>query len=353
MKPHTVLVVDDSKTMRALITAALSRDPQLSVVAEAADPLEARELVKRVNPDVITLDIEMPKMNGLDFLERLMRLRPTPVIVISTLTERGADATVQALELGAVDCIAKPSARNPNAMDQLVAAVKAAASVRLQNRDAWSPASRAKLSPSETAQEYRPNNRIIAIGASMGGVEAVAALLASLPENCAPTVITQHMPALFTRSFAARLDQQVKPHVCEATDGAPLVPGRVFIAPGGDAHLEIVGPNVPHCRLQKGELVSGHRPSIDALFSSLAHSFPRRSIGVILTGMGRDGAKGLLALRAAGAETIGQDEATSVVYGMPRAAFELGAVAQQLPLGAIGGRILQMSNALKSGGPCR
>ena len=349
----SVLVVDDSKTMRALIVASLSRDPELRVIAEAADPLEARESVKRFNPDVITLDIEMPKMNGLDFLERLMRLRPTPVIVISTLTQRGAEATVRALELGAVDCIAKPSARNPEAMDQLIAAVKAAAKVRLQKRDEWDPDSRAKARPCATTQDYRPNNRIVAIGASMGGVEALAALLATFPENCAPTVITQHMPALFTRSFAERLNQQFKPHVCEATDGAPLLPGRVFIAPGGDAHLEIVGPNTPRCRLQKGELMSGHRPSIDALFNSLAQNFPQRSIGVILTGMGRDGAKGLLALRSAGGETIGQDEATSVVYGMPRAAFEIGAVAHQLPLGAIAERLLQMSNALKTGGSCR
>lgn len=345
MKPHTVLVVDDSKTMRALITAALSRDPQLSVVGEAADPLEARELVKRLNPDVITLDIEMPKMNGLDFLERLMRLRPTPVIVISTLTQRGAEATIRALELGAVDCIAKPSARNPQAMDQLVEAVKTAAKARPQKRDGWNSVSRP--SSSETAEEYCANNRIVAIGASMGGVEALAVVLSSFPENCPPTVITQHMPALFTRSFAERLDRQFKPQVCEATDGAALAPGRVFIAPGGDAHLEVVGPT-PRCRLRKGDLVSGHRPSIDALFSSLAQTFPQRSIGVILTGMGRDGARGLQALRSAGAETIGQDEATSIVYGMPRAAFELGAVAQQLPLGAIAERVLQMSNALKS-----
>ncbi len=341
MKSCNVLVVDDSRTMRALIAARLSADPGITVVGEASDAFEARDAIKALSPDVVTLDIEMPKMNGLDFLERIMRLRPTPVIVISSLTERGTDASIRALEIGAVDCIAKPSSRNKESLDDLPTRVKAAAGATLRRpapkRDATTPL----LSASGA---YAADGRVVAIGASMGGVEALCGLLSRFPENCPPTVVTQHMPALFTKSFADRLDRLCRPKVSEATDGDALEPGHVLIAPGGARHLLIVGAERPRCRLREGDLVSGHRPSVDVMFESVARALGPGSIGVILTGMGRDGAKGLLALRESGAETIGQDEATSLVYGMPKAAFELGGVGRQLPLDAIADRILAMTN---------
>ncbi|MGJ0508707.1 MAG: protein-glutamate methylesterase/protein-glutamine glutaminase [Methylocystis sp.] len=340
MKPCSVLVVDDSRTMRSLIAATLAMDPQINVVGEASDAFEAREAIKQLSPDVVTLDIEMPKMNGLDFLERIMRLRPTPVIVISSLTERGTETSIRALEIGAVDCIAKPSARNRDSLDDLGARVKAAAGARLVK----APAMRRPSDSSSAVGSYMSDGRVVAIGASMGGVEALCALLSRFPENCPPTVITQHMPALFTKSFADRLDRLCRPKVMEAEDGAALTPGHVYIAPGGWRHMLVSGSDRPRCRLQEGELISGHRPSVDALFQSVARTLGPRAIGVILTGMGRDGAQGLHTLRQSGAETIGQDEATSLVYGMPRAAFDMGAVGVQLPLGVIAERILAMTN---------
>lgn len=344
MKPCSVLVVDDSRTMRSLISATLASDPEINVVGEASDAFEAREAIKQLSPDVVTLDIEMPKMNGLDFLERIMRLRPTPVIVISSLTERGTETSIRALEIGAVDCIAKPSSRNRDSLDDLSARVKAAAGARLLK---GGPSMLRPADSVAAAGSYMSDGRLIAIGASMGGVEALCSLLSRFPENCPPTVVTQHMPAMFTKSFADRLDRICRPRVSEAVDGAILAPGSVFIAPGGWRHLLVVGTDRPRCRLQEGELIGGHRPSVDALFQSVARTLGPRAVGVILTGMGRDGAQGLLAMRQSGAETIGQDEATSLVYGMPRAAFESGGVGVQLPLGAIAERVLTMTNKMR------
>ncbi len=321
MSKVRVLIVDDSPTIRGVITNVLSRDADVEVVGSAGDPLEARELIKQLNPDVVTLDVEMPKMSGIDFLERIMRLRPMPVIMISTLTQAGAATSLQALEIGAVDCIGKPD------FEGLAEKVKAAARARVRplvQRPAIAP-----------VQGYRPGSKLLAIGSSTGGVEALHTVLASFPENCPPTVITQHMPATFTASFAARLDKLCAPKVQEATDGAPLLPGHVYLAPGGTAHLEVSGGAQPRCRLTTGPTVNGHRPSVDVLFQSVCRAYGRRAVGVILTGMGRDGADGLLAMRETGASTIGQDEATCVVYGMPKVAFELGAVQRQVALGAI------------------
>jgi two-component system, chemotaxis family, protein-glutamate methylesterase/glutaminase len=345
VKSCNVLVVDDSRTMRSLIVATLAADPDINVVGEASDAFEAREAIKKLSPDVVTLDIEMPKMNGLDFLERIMRLRPTPVIVISSLTERGTETSIRALEIGAVDCIAKPSARNRDSLDDLGSRVKAAASARLAKTPVLAPR---PADQSAAVGSYTSDGRVIAIGASMGGVEALCSLLSRFPENCPPTVITQHMPAMFTKSFADRLDRLCRPKVTEAVEGAILTPGNVYIAPGGSRHLLVAGADRPRCRLQEGELVSGHRPSVDALFQSVSRTLGARAIGVILTGMGRDGAQGLLAMRQSGAETIGQDETTSLVYGMPKAAFENGAVGAQLPLGAIVERILSMTNKART-----
>ena len=334
-----VLIVDDSRTMRSIISNALAQDPELCVVGEAGDPLEAREAIKRLNPDVVTLDIEMPKMNGLDFLERIMRLRPTPVVVISSHTERGAETTIRALELGAVDCIGKPSMKSHDSLKELAERVKSAAKAHVRVKSDQTGASRKVLEG-----QYTSDGRIVAIGASMGGVEALSVVLSVFPENCPPTVITQHMPPMFTRSFAERLNRTCRPTVLEAIDGAPLKSGHVYIAPGGPAHLEVSGGN-PRCRLVYSDPVSGHRPSVDVLFNSVAKTAGPRSLGVILTGMGRDGAQGLLRLRETGAETIGQDEGSCLVYGMPRAAFETGAVGFQLSLNSIGNHILAATNA--------
>jgi two-component system, chemotaxis family, protein-glutamate methylesterase/glutaminase len=346
-----VLVVDDSRVMRALISETLRHDPRIEVVGEAADPLAARDAIKELNPDVITLDIEMPKMNGLDFLERLMRLRPTRVIVISSLTERGAETTIQALEMGAMECVAKPSPKDRNSFDDLakkVVAIAAEPSPKGPNSD-----TRSRPNAIGSDDPFTPDGRIVTIGASMGGVDALLTVLSSLPANCAPTVVVQHMPPLFTRSFAARLDRSCKASIEEARDDQPLETGRVLIAPGGSTHLRLAkrGGRIV-CRLVEGETVSGHRPSVDVLFKSAAQALGPNALGVILTGMGRDGAEGLLELRKTGASTIGQDQATSLVYGMPRAAFEIGAVETQLPLNRIGARIVAATNAAKARVSC-
>ncbi|ANP45675.1 protein-glutamate methylesterase/protein-glutamine glutaminase [Candidatus Viadribacter manganicus] len=330
MSAVRVLIVDDSATIRGLIRRVLSKDSEILVVGEAGDPLEARQAIKELNPDVVTLDVEMPHMSGIEFLEKIMRLRPTPVIMVSTLTQQGAAISIQALEIGAVDCVGKPD------FHDLCEKVKAAARARV--RPLGDHVAQAPKRPNG----YRPSSRILAIGSSTGGVEALLTMLSSFPENCPPTLITQHMPASFTTSFAARLDRLCAPQVREAVDGAPILPGHVYLAPGGAAHLEAVGGANPRCRLVEAGPVNGHRPSVDVLFASVCAQFGKRAVGVILTGMGADGAKGLKAMREAGAATIGQNEATSVVYGMPRAAFELGAVERQLPLGAIGPAALDL-----------
>ena len=329
-----VLIVDDSPTIRGLLKATLSRDPEIETVGEAADPNEARAAIKRLNPDVITLDVEMPGMNGLDFLERLMRLRPTPVVMVSALTQAGAATAIQALELGAVDCVSKPSLGSPGSLDELAEKIKAASRAGRFN-------TRLTTRPVPTAR-FEPNGKIVAIGASTGGVEALIEVLSRFPRNCPPTMVVQHMPPNFTSSFAARLDRLCAPNVVEATPGSPLRCGQIYLAPGGK-HLEIIGSTAPRCRLLETDKVSGHRPSVDVLFHSVARLVGSRAVGVILTGMGSDGADGLLAMRLAGADTLGQDQATSLVYGMPRAARECGAVAQESPLSRIADRILARS----------
>jgi two-component system chemotaxis response regulator CheB len=337
MKTVRVLVVDDSATMRGLIKAALERDPEIEVIGQAADPLEARQAIKALNPDVITLDVEMPNMNGIEFLDKIMRLRPMPVIMVSSLTTSGGDATIRALETGAVDCVAKPSPGNEHAFDNLPSIVKMAAGAFVRPSASHRPP---PPSPFRDSSNYVHDGRVVAIGASTGGVEALIAVLSEFPANCPPTVITQHMPANFTRSLAQRLDRLCAPSVSEAVDGTELAQGRVYLAPGGHSHLEVVGSRGLRCRLRAGDAVNGHRPSVDVLFSSVSKAVGEKGVGVILTGMGRDGAAGLLAMRNAGARTLGQNEASSVVYGMPKVAFECGAVEKQLPLGKLGHEIL-------------
>ncbi len=339
MKPVRVLVVDDSASMRGLISAALSRDPAIAVIGQASDPLEAREAIKALDPDVMTLDVEMPKMDGLEFLDKVMRLRPFPVVMVSSLTARGASATIRAMELGAVDCVGKPSIEQPNSFDDLPARVKAAATARLRKRADERPVRSRAASSS-----YRSDGKIVAIGASTGGGAALIAVISGYPADCPPTLITLHMPTPFTKSFARRLDGLTDAHVAEADEGAPLETGRVYLAPGSASHLEVSSSGHRRCRLQNEGPVNGHRPSVDVLFGSVAKSCGSRAVGVILTGMGRDGASGLLAMRRAGAKTLGQNEASSVVYGMPKVAFECGAVEKQVPLADIGAEILNLTS---------
>jgi two-component system chemotaxis response regulator CheB len=341
MKPVRVLIVDDSATIRGLLKAILADAPGIEVVGTAPDAFSARTMIKELHPDVLTLDIEMPNMNGLEFLEKIMRLRPMPVVMISTLTQRGAEITLEALEIGAVDYFPKPTENVAAALTQ--SAAELAAKIRV--------AATAKVQPSRSSidnkpiGDYNPGTFVVGIGSSTGGVEALIRILSRFPDNCPPTVVTQHMPAHFTTSFAQRLDRLCKPVVCEAKEGEPLKVGHVYLAPGSDSHLEVRGSRELRCHLKTGETVSGHRPSVDVMFSSIARNVGAASLGVILTGMGRDGAQGLLDMRCAGAHTIGQDEASSVVYGMPRAAFECGAVAEQLTLDAVAPAILKYTHS--------
>jgi two-component system chemotaxis response regulator CheB len=328
--------------MRGLISSVLRRDPDIEVVGTAGDPFEAREIIKNLNPDVITLDIEMPNMNGLEFLERIMRLRPMPVVMVSTLTTAGAEATIRALEAGAIDCVAKPTSVGPGneaALNELPYRVKNAARATVRSRvDAPPPKPRPAA-----GKPYAPSGDVVAIGSSTGGVEALLSVIGNWPENCPPTVITQHMPATFTKSFAARLDRATPAHVQEAYDGAPLEVGKVYLAPGGETHLEIARSGGLRCRLRAGDPVSGHRPSVDVLFNSVAAITGKDSVAAILTGMGKDGAQGLNSIKTAGGRTIGQDEASCVVYGMPKVAFEIGAVQRQASIDEIGPLLLQLS----------
>ncbi|MEH3038769.1 MAG: chemotaxis response regulator protein-glutamate methylesterase [Sphingomonas paucimobilis] len=335
------LIVDDSMAMQAIIRRRLLADPSIEVVGTAASADEARAQIKALDPDVVTLDVEMPGMSGLDFLERLMRLRPTPVVMLSTLTAQGAEASLTALERGAFDCFDKTrlmAGTDPACTSELTELVRAAAS----SRPAARPAAVRVAAPVQERASYTPRpGAMIAIGASTGGVEALIELLSGFPANCPPTVIVQHMPATFTPSFAARLNRLCAPTVEEARAGAPLAVGKVYLAPGGERHMEIGGSgDRRHCRLVEGDKVNGHRPSVDRLFHSVARLAGRDATAAILTGMGCDGAEGMKAMRGCGSMTFGQDKATSVVYGMPAIAHQIGAVAEQLPLRRIAARLL-------------
>jgi two-component system, chemotaxis family, protein-glutamate methylesterase/glutaminase len=355
MKPVRVLIIDDSATMRRIIGFALASNPAIQVVGEAPDPTEAFKMVDSLDPDVITLDIEMPKMNGIDFLRRVMKHRPRPVIMVSTLTVNGAAVTIEALALGAFDCVAKPSLKDDRSFEDLIEKVIAAGAVRNRSSAALGrpaparePAAPSVMPAPSTAAG--PLERLIAIGASTGGVEALIAVLSEFPMDCPPTVVTQHMPANFTRSFAERLDRLCRPTVQEAEDRRPLQRGNIYIAPGGGRHMEVVrGGGGLETRLREGETVSGHRPSVDVLMNSVAAAAGRDCVGIILTGMGRDGAQGLLKMRQNGARTIGQDEMSSLIYGMPRVAHEVGAVQKQLPLSRIAREIFTGARSTKEG----
>jgi len=337
-----VLVVDDSAMMRQLLSGLLSADPEIEVVDTAADPIIAREKIKALNPDVVTLDVEMPHMDGVTFLRKIMTLRPMPVIMISTLTQAGAEITLEALEIGAVDFIAKPSTNIAHAMEEigaeLQAKVKAAALTRVRAQPSIAPA---PTRPAPRPRAVKSKEKIVFIGASTGGVEAIKTVLLGLPGECPPVLITQHMPPRFTTAFAERLDRECQMRITEANDNDVVEPNHVYIAPGSH-HLEIVRATGGYrCHLHEGPRVSGHRPSVDVLFRSAARLIGPQAIGVILTGMGRDGAEGLLEMRKAGARTIGQDEATALIYGMPRVAAENGSVMRQVPLTRVADAILE------------
>jgi two-component system chemotaxis response regulator CheB len=335
-----VLVVDDSALVRQLMTQLLEEDPGIEVVGAAADPYIARDKIKQLNPDVLTLDVEMPRMDGLTFLRNLMRLRPMPVVMVSTLTERGAQVTLDALSLGAVDFIAKPKLDVARGLTDyaglLIEKIKQAAKARVI---AHAPA---RSSEAETAPAvaYRTTHRLIAIGASTGGTEAIREVLAQMPADAPATVIAQHIPGAFSAPFAERLDRHSRMTVLHVERDQELLPGHAYVAPGG-RHLRVYRSGARwHCRLGDDDPVRRHRPSVDALFESVAEHVGSNASAALLTGMGDDGARGLLALRKAGAATLAQDEASSVVWGMPGAAVALGAAQETVPLSLVAQRLL-------------
>lgn len=320
-----VLVVEDSLLFRELLVRNLNADPAITVVATAKDPFEARDAIEKYKPDVMTLDVELPKMNGIEFLRKLMPQHPLPVIVISSLSDKVFDA----LSAGAVDFVAKPVGASREKLEafmknELTVKVKVASIAKVRSRRKELP-----LPQSKTVVKGK-QDMVIAIGASTGGTEAIASVLKEFDADMPGVVIVQHMPAGFTDMYASRINNHCKMTVKEAKTGDLVVPGQVLIAPGGDAHMQLVKINGTYQVVVKpGEKVSGHRPSVDVLFQSVADVAGSHAIGIILTGMGGDGAKGLLAMRNAGARTIGQDESTCVVYGMPKVAYEMGAVEYQ------------------------
>ncbi|CAN7370789.1 chemotaxis response regulator protein-glutamate methylesterase [Pseudoxanthomonas sp. LjRoot168] len=350
--PCRVLIVDDSAVVRQILTEILSRDPGIEVVGSAADPLLARDKIKRLNPDVMTLDVEMPRMDGLAFLENVMRLRPMPVVMISSLTERGADTTLQALSLGAVDFVSKPKLDVASGLqaysDEIIAKVKTAAKARVRPL-ARTGAPRVNLDaalPAPPALRFRTTDRLIAIGASAGGTEALRVVLEQMPADAPAIVLTQHIPAGFSRAFAERLDRHSAMAVREASDGEAILPGHAYLPPGGQ-HMRIIRDGARwRARIDDGPAVNRHKPAVDVLFRSVAQSAGGNAVGAILTGMGDDGARGLLEMSQAGAPTLVQDEATSVVWGMPGAAMRLGAAKEALPLERIAQRLLDLAAAI-------
>lgn len=339
-----VLIVDDSPLIRGILTEVIQQASDLKVVGSAEDPYQAREMIKSLNPDVITLDIEMPKMDGISFLRNLMRLRPMPVVMISTLTQKGSPITLEALEIGAVDFIAKPKVNVAEQLQHYAETVqekvRTAATARLRPFRTVEAAAQKTALP--VGQVY-DHHAILAIGASTGGTEAIKEVLVQMPKDAPPIVITQHIPPVFSASFAMRMDKTCSMNVKEAEDGDILKFGHVYIAPG-DKHLKIVSKGLNKvCVLDDGELVNRHKPAVDVLFDSLK-PFAKNVSAVLLTGMGSDGARGMLGLLEAGAKTAAQDEQTSVVWGMPKAAVEMNAAQKVLPLQSVAAHLLKSSS---------
>ncbi len=332
-----VVIVDDSASMRAVLGRLLLADGRFEVVGEAGDPFEARAVIKRTNPHVVTLDVEMPRMDGLSFLEKIVSLRPLPVVMLSSGTGPGSDLAIEALALGAIDCLGKDGFGRPETAADVADRIFEASLARVEPR-----ASR-PVPPDHSA--FRWNGRIVLIGSSTGGVEALERVLSGMPPNAPPIVVVQHMPPQFMESLAHRLSGLVAPRVALARDRLALTQGLVVFAPGGASHLELVAGEapraLPHCRLVAEAPMSGHRPSVDWLFRSAAGQADR-CLAILLTGMGRDGAAGMKLLREAGARTLAQSRESSTVWGMPRVAWETGAAEDLVPLGEVAGRILSI-----------
>jgi len=358
-KKIRVLVVDDSALVRSMLSQIIDRQADMCCVGAASDPIVAREMIRNLDPDVITLDIEMPRMDGLDFLARLMRLRPMPVVMVSTLTERGADVTLKALELGAVDFVAKPKIGVSDGLrqlgDDITEKIRTAARARVSRLQSAAPTASAAAAPTShpagaeaaakpaagAALGRLSTEKIIFIGASTGGTEATRELLLGLPADAPAVMITQHMPAGFTKSYAARLNGLCRIRVAEAVNGERMLPGHAYIAPGGH-HLAVERSGANYiARVFDGEPVNRHKPSVEVLFDSAARVVGRNALGVMLTGMGADGAKAMRAMRDAGSWNVAQDEATCVVFGMPREAIAHGATHEVLALQQIAPRLLE------------
>lgn len=338
--PIRVLIVDDSATARAVLCDILESDPLIEVVATASDAYVARDKIVELRPDVVCLDVEMPRMDGITFLRKMMHYMPIPVVMVSSLTQNGAKTTLEALEAGAVDFVGKPHSHiydgKDEMKDELLAKIKTAAKAKVFKKELTSAHQANSGSLAETT------NKILAIGASTGGTEAIKDVLMGLPRNAPGTVVVQHMPANFTETFAQRLNSLCAMEVREAKNGDSITPGVVLIAPG-DYHMVVRRSGARYyVEIGSGGKVSGHRPSVDVLFNSVAKIAGANAIGVILTGMGSDGAKGLLAMSNAGAKTLGQDETSCVVYGMPKTAFEMGGVQRQVPLSKIANSVLSL-----------
>ncbi|WP_137938119.1 chemotaxis response regulator protein-glutamate methylesterase [Chitinivorax sp. B] len=346
-KPIRAVVVDDSALMRVVLREILNSAPDIEVAGVASDPFNARQIIRELSPDVITLDVEMPRMNGLDFLEKLMRLKPTPVVMISSLTEVGSDITLRALELGAVDFVTKPKADLQRSMldyaETLIEKIRAASRARVRRLESPPDVQTGRIAV-KTPPQFFSTEKLIAIGASTGGTEAIREVLRSLPADTPGILIAQHMPEQFTAGFARRLNEQCRMVVKEAEHGERVLPGYAYIAPG-HSHLKLKRSGANYlCELDCGEKVNHHRPSVDVLFNSVARTAGPNAVAALLTGMGKDGALGMLNLRQSGAHTIGQDEATCVVYGMPREAAMLGATELVLPLEQIASQLITWIN---------
>lgn len=349
-KKIRVLVVDDSALMRGLLSQMINLAPDVEVVGAAPDAATAREMIKVLNPDVLTLDVQMPKMDGLEFLDRLMRLRPMPVVMVSSFTQAGSETTLKALELGAIDFIGKPRADEGRSMEayaeELVEKIRAAKGARFRRSPNPSVASGQAATMSQGSKlGLASSGKIIFVGASTGGTEAIKDFLLGIPVDCPPIMIVQHMPETFTTSFARRLDTLCAPRVIESQGNEKLEAGTVYIAPGHSHLLIRRGASGYQTELAATPPVNRHRPSVDVLFDSAAALVGRKAIGVILTGMGKDGAQGLLRMRQAGARTFGQDENSCVVYGMPREAFLVGAVEEQCGLDDMARRVINAVGA--------
>ncbi len=340
-----VLIVDDSALIRGVMKEIVNSQPDMEVVGVAPDPLVARDLIKQTNPDVLTLDVEMPKMDGLDFLERLMRLRPMPVVMVSSLTERGSEITMRALELGAIDFVTKPKISIQSGMLEYTNLI--AEKIRIASRAKLRPAQRPGALEASSVDTLAPlrnpltsSEKLIIIGASTGGTEAIKDFLIQLPSDCPGILIAQHMPEGFTRSFANRLDKLCKISVKEAEGGERILPGHAFLAPG-HSHLQLVRSGANYMtRLDQGPPVNRHRPSVDVLFQSAAVGAGKNAVGIILTGMGKDGAAGMLEMKKAGAYNLAQDESSCVVFGMPKEAIAIGATHDVAPLHELPGRVM-------------